>query len=221
MRKNKGNHEGKYLGDVLDNAWGIYQTAKGYRVSAVGAVNGKANYSFVLTKVGRIDTHTNIDATKLKEERIELYEAVERFFSSADNASLLAVDDDKFGDIAMSQGKQLTPMQQWHRALLQMRMHELEHTAKPPTPGTTYSTWDAGIRMSYSGIFKFKIDDETYEQAARYITNHAPELELQTLLMVLRDYYGGKYRPKPCSTLDVQFDLIAGDANETRVQDLL
>lgn len=216
MRKNKGNHEGKYIGDVLDNAWGIYQTAKGYRASAVGAVNGKANYSFVMTKAGKIDRHINIDATKMQEERPELYEAVERFFASPDNASLTAVDDDEFGDIATSQGKQLTPMQQWKRALLLMRMHELEYAAKKELqPGTVLlDSWEMPLRMTYSGIFKFKIDDVVLSQSMRYIINHAPTVELQTLLTVLRDFYGGKYRPKPCANLDVQFNLIAGEANE-------
>lgn len=214
-KKNKGNHEGKYIGSVLDNAWSIYETAKGYRASAVGTVNGKANYSFVLTKIGKIDRHTNIDAAKLAEDRPELYEAIEKFFAGVENASLMAQDDDKFGDIARAQGKQLTPMQQWHRALLNMRMHELEHAAKKEL-----SPVEAGIRMTYAGIFKFKIDPDTYAQAFHYIKNHAPEIELQTFLAVIQDYYGGKYRPKPMANLDVQFNLIAGEAEENR-DDLL
>lgn len=206
MKRNKGNHEGKYIGGVLDNSWAVYETATGFRASSVATTLGKANYTFGI-KEGKIDKHAGMDAGKLQEQRPELYEAIETLFNSPDFRPV-ADPSDEFGDIAWSQRKPFSPMQEWKRALLYMRMFELEHAAKGGS-----GAWDAGIRMSYSAIFKFKIDDDTYAKAMHYITNHG-DVELQTLLAVLRDFYDGKYRPNSCATLDTQFNLIAGEKDE-------
>lgn len=208
MRQNKGNHEGTIIGGVLDNTWSIYRAAKGYRVSVVGTTSGKANYTFAM-KDSKIDRHVNIDASKLAEERPELYEAIERFFSNSDPK--IADEGDEFGDLARNAGKQLTPMQQWRRALLMIRKHELDQLARQNNPNPCR---EDAIRMNYYGIFRFKIDDDTLAAAMHYITNHASTLELQTYMAVITDFYGGKYRPKPFANLDVQFNMIAGQKDE-------
>lgn len=203
MRKNKGTHEGKYLGTVLEN-WSIYETAKGYRAASIAPIVGKANYSFAIA-AGKIDKMTNMDAYKLQADRPELYAAIEVFFTGA---PVHPSAEDEFGDLALSQGKsydQLTPVQQWKRALLDMRKYELYWAAK-----NDQGVWDAGIRMTYSGIFKFKIDDATYATAMQYITKRDGSVDVEALLSVVRNYHDGKYRPSSCATLEAQFDLIAG-----------
>lgn len=206
MRKNKGNLAGTYVGTVLDGHWNIYQTATGYRVSSVSAITGKANYSFGI-KSGKFDTHSAADTYKLKEDHPEIYEAVEKFFETPGN-TVTAVDGDPFGDY--QDKKPLSAIHHWNRMLLYMRMNELENYALGrPSPGM-----DAGIRMTYSGIFKFKINEEEYNRAQAYITGHAAEIDLQTLLSVLRDFFDGKYRPTSHATLEAQFNMLGGSANE-------
>lgn len=202
-RRNKGKTDGKYLGAVLDESWSIYETATGYRASSVALIRGKANYSFAI-KDRQIDRHINKDASTMQEERPELYEAIEKFFGRPDGPITMVDEGDEYGDIAWTQRKTFTPSQQWKRMQLRMRMFELENAAKNEP-----STWDMGIRMTFSGIFKFKISDDEYQRAHDYITNHG-KVDLQALLIVLRDFFDGKYAPHSCATLDKQFDLIAG-----------
>jgi len=201
MRKNKGIHEGKFVGRVFEH-WSIYRTVKGYRLAADIPVGGKANYHFAILD-GQFDRHLNFDAAKLQEERPELYQAVEEFFRNEPASAQQAIEDE-FGDFTA--GKPLTQMQQWKRALLDMRETELVAAAKP---NNLPRDWDMGIRMHYSGIFKFKIDEGTYKAALEYIANHGP-VDLQALLVVLRDRYDGKYGTSPRARLNMEFNRIAG-----------
>jgi hypothetical protein len=206
-RRNRGKTDGKLLGGVLEQSWEIYETAIGYRASSVAKILGKANYSFLINDK-KIAKHSGLDASKLEEDRPELFAAIEKFFEDVDESLMLLDLSDIYGDIAWSQRKPFTPMQQWARMCLYMRMYELEHSAKGEP-----SYWDAGIRMTYSAIFKFKINQQCYDEALNYITDHG-KVQLEALLATLRDFFDGKYAPHNCQTLDKQFDLIAGKKNE-------
>lgn len=204
MRKNRGTLNGKFIGDVFEG-WAVFQTDKGYRVSSKGPVAGKANYSFAITDKRTIDRGRNLDASTLLAERPELYAAIEQYFSGPAGPIVHPTANDEYGDLAESQRRPLTPDQQWKQALLQMRKNSLIARAMKQV-----SVFEAGIRMHYAGIYRFKIDDTTLKLAMNYVNGGAQDINLEALLTAIRAYHQGQYKPAPLATLDQQFDLIAG-----------
>lgn len=218
MRLNKGITSGKYLGRANDE-WAIYQTQKDrYKVCSLQPIAGKANYSFEINKGRRIDTHAKLDAHLLKNERAELYDAIERFFAQwipEQETFDETTDADPYGDLALGRKQALNTDQNWKRGLLNMRRIELEHAALKHD----VRTWETGVRMLHAGVYKTKISDADLKKAVAYIERRAGPINLDALLGVEQDLYAGKYRPNSCATLEVQLDLLAGDPG--RYEDLL
>lgn len=215
MRTNKGKPSGQYIGEV--GHWKIYQVGDDrYKLCASEPVNGKANYGFAIDG-GTFDTHAGLDIAKLRQERPELYESVEKFFKgsavipSAAPAAQPTDDADPYGDLALSRRRTLTPEQNWKRGLLHMRRIEMEHMAAKKE-----SVWESAVRMLWAGAFKTKIDDTTAQQALAWITQHQGGVNLSTLLQIEQDYYAGKYAPNSCATLEAQLDLLAGNDEQSK-----
>ena len=209
-RTNKGIKAGLFLAEL--GAWNLSQTGEGrYKLYARDPVNGKANYAFGIKADGAFDTHAGLDVAKLKDERPELFKTTADYFK-AEAAPIVQVEEeeqDPYGDLALLRRRQLTPEQEWKRALLHMRRVALEAAAAKKD-----TIWEAGVRMSYAAIFKQKISDEDVVKAIHWITQRQAEVDLKSLLQILTEYYAGKFGPRKCVVLAEQLDLLANNMTE-------
>jgi hypothetical protein len=207
-RTNSGKQTGLFLAQLGE--WNLRQTSDGrYKVAAISTVTGKANYVFGV-KENRIDTHAGMDCSKLYQDRIELYKAVEEYFKAqaAPKTIDATEDEDPYGDIALSRNHKLSPEQNWRRGLLQMRRIEFERAAVQSD-----GTWPSAVRMLWAAMFGTKITDADLDKALVWITHRKGGVDLKELLRVEREYYAGKFAPHSSVNLEAQLDLLAG-ANE-------
>lgn len=213
IRQNRGKPAGQYIGQV-EGGWTLYCTGEGrYKICSIEPISGKANYTFIVSDL-LIDMHGGLDAGKLRSERPEIFEATELFLRSG-SAAAATDESDKYGDLALSRRRKLTPFQLWHRGLLQMRRIELEHTAAHKN-----SMWESGIRMLWAGIFKTRITEDEVKRQVKYITSHDKKVNLDLLLAAEQQFYSQKYAPNSCATLAAQLDTIGGTP-EDNIDDLL
>lgn len=202
-RTNHGKQTGLFVAELGN--WMLRQTgADRYKLAANAPVNGKANYAFGV-KETRIDTHAGLDVTKLRDERPDLYKAVEAYFKDAGKPASVEEESDPYGDLAISRKRKLIPEQNWRRGLLQMRRIEFEHVAAQKS-----SIWESGVRMLWAGIFKTRITDKEAEKALHWITQRRGYVDLNMLLQIEQEYYAGKYGPHSSTRLEERLEGLAG-----------
>jgi hypothetical protein len=126
--------------------------------SAGTTVLGKANYSL---NVKNGELWTSDDGSRLKAERPELFAIIAGLAAGhpAPSDTLTSGEEDPFGDLALARGGKLMQIQQWNRALLNMRVFELHWECRPDRdnlpPGVVRaSSWEQGVRQSWFGIYR-------------------------------------------------------------------
>lgn len=125
-------------------------------------VLGKANYSL---NVKNGELWTNDDGSRLKAERPELFTIIAGLAAGhpAPSDTLTSGEEDQFGDLAIARGGKLMQIQQWNRALLNMRVFELHWECRPDRdnlpPGVVRaSSWEQGVRQTWFGIYRDNFD---------------------------------------------------------------
>lgn len=215
-RTNSGKQTGLLIAKI--GSWNLRQTDENrYKVAAIEAINGKANYSFGV-KDGHIDTHVGLDCTKLAEERPELYKSIEEYLKStvvSEEVTVEIEETDPYGDLAISRHRKLTPEQNWKRGLLNMRRIEFEHAAVKSA-----SIWDSAIRMLWAGIFETKISDEDLQKAKQWVVQRNGSVDLKGLLQLEQDFYAGKFAPNSCVNLEAGLNSIVGATDYENVEEI-
>lgn len=204
-RTNSGKQTGLLIAQLGN--WNLRQTSDTrYKVAAIDAVNGKANYAFGV-KDGRLDTHAGLDCTKLGQDHPELLKTIEEYFKAQSTPAEIKPEEDAdpYGDLAISRRQKLSPEQNWRRGLLQMRRLEFEHAAVQAK-----GTWEAAIRMLWKGVFDAVIPQEALEKAQIWVTHRKGAVDLSALLNAEKAYYSGKFAPHSSINLEAQLDMLAG-----------
>jgi hypothetical protein len=127
-------------------------------------VLGKANYNL---NVRGTQLFTNDAGSKLKKDRPGLFAMVELLAAGqALEVEPVATDvnEDPYGDLAVSRSRPLTQPQQWNRVLLGMRRHELHWELRPDRNEDKVKqmrapSWENGIRQAWFAVFRGNFDE--------------------------------------------------------------
>lgn len=219
MRTSIGKPSGELLAQI--EGWTLHKTEKGtYKLCSVIKVKGKANYFFEVADK-RINTTAGWDSATLRTDYPRLFDAVNVYLEGEIEQAAKS-EADTYGDIALSRGSQLTSEQEYQRQLLHMRRQELEYVAREQNGETLRPrSWEMGVRMLHTAVFKRKILDADLGKALAYVTRATGRISFEALIQVEQDYYSHKYRPRSCETLAASMEMLAGEAIKETFDDLI
>lgn len=172
-----------------------------YKLWAESPVCGKANFWLMLN--ANKSLARNGDGGKLFRDRNELFQSVQTLLNGGNPDGSLNAADDPYGDLVANKERDLSPEQDWNRALLYSRMTWLAQAAigKPP---------DAELMAKTRWRFTGPITAAKLVEAVEFITRHEGELNRDAICEVMQAYHAGEYRPRSCERLAAMLDFVAG-----------